>query len=119
METQTATVKVGDGATLYGWSDRRAYTVTYVSDNGKIVKLQRDDATLLNGSTSGEPDALVVHPGGFCANVTGKQRWSLKRDPMGEVTKATLRENGKYGTVGSALSNIEIGVRNEFYDYNF
>lgn len=123
MKTVVDKPKVGDGATEICCSDCHAYTVVKVSPSGKTIWLQRDIATLLNGVDSGEPDALKCHPGGFAANIQGLQRYEFKRDTMGVIRKATLRKNGNekypYGIVGTSRSNVCIGVRNEYYDYNF
>ena len=118
MKTQI-TPQIGMGATEICWSDCHAYTIIAVSPSGKTIMLQRDEASLLNGVESGEPDALICTPGGFAAHVEGLQRYAYARNTQGLIRKATLRNDGKYGMVGSSRSNIRIGVRNEHYDYNF
>ena len=119
MEEQ---IKVGDGATIVGWSDRHAATVVEVSKNGRQVTLQEDKATLLNGATSGEPDALVVTPGGFACHTEGTQRWGLQRDPEGRRMRFSLRKNGAWVMVGESLKGgqrARIGERHHYYDFNF
>jgi len=111
--------EIGMGATEIRFSDCCSYTVIAISPSGKIIKLQRDTATLLNGINSGEPDALKCTPGGFAAHVEGLQRYTYARNTQGIIKKATLRKDGKYGMKGSSRSNVRIGIRNEYYDYNF
>ena len=116
----TATqIMVGMGATELCYSDSYAYTIVKVSPSGKTIIMQQDTATLLNGFDSGEPDALVMYPGGFTGHVEGQQRYDYARNLQGLRRKATLRKDGKYGMVGSSRSNVRIGIRAEHYDYNF
>lgn len=122
---------VGDGATLCGYSDHHAYTV--IKTTAQSITMQRDKATLLNGMNSGEPDALVCHPGGFAGHVEGIQRYAYEPDPNGEICVArmtkktrkawTKQEDGSYKDVIHA--NFKNGCstvlpgRREHYDYNF
>lgn len=103
--------KVGDGATVHGWSDSHAYTVVAVSASGKTVTLQRDSVKLNDGW---RPDAI---PGGFFAHVAnnGSQKWDMTPDPNGAKVKARLTKRGWR----SAGSKVSLGVKREFYDYNF
>lgn len=124
--TQTTKITVGMGATIYGYSDAHACTVIAVSKSGKEVTLRQDIATLLNGATSGEPDALKVYPGGFCAHVTGVQRYSYADDPNGTVRRFSLRtlKNGdtRWIEVGQSTkggTRAILGKRAEHYDFNF
>ena len=110
------TFKVGDGATVCGYSDRRAYTVTAVSPSGKTITMQRDTATLLNASGSGEDDALVVTPGGFAAHTEGTQRYSYTPNPTGHTMQARL--GNKSLTWKCSHGRVKAG-RFEHYDYNF
>lgn len=133
-ETQLANpYKVGDGATLCGYSDRHAYTVIAVT--AKTVTLQRDKATLLNGMNSGEADALTFTPGGFAGHTEGIQRYRYEANPNGEVIKAHMKKkprkvwtkgaapDGGYGYVMHAHftngASTLIPGRFEHYDYNF
>jgi hypothetical protein len=110
---------VGDGATVYRWSDAQAFTVVKVGKNGKTAYLQRDRATLVNGVNSGEPDALVAHAGGFAAHVAGRQRWTYEADPEGLVVRVALRADGTWRTKGPHGEVVRFGVRAEHYDFNF
>ena len=113
---------VGEGATLNYWSDRDAGTVVRVSPSGKTAYVRRDRATLLNGANSGEPDALKMSPGGFCAHVEGVQRYAYEPNPKGRLYKVTLRANGEWRQVGTKAGErggtVTFGVRSEVYDYN-
>ena len=123
--------KVGDGVTLCGYSDRSAYTVIKVTE--KTITIQRDKATLLNGISSGEPDALQSSPGGFCGHTSGTQRYSCERDENGSILKCHMKKKpvkiwtrGEDGTYSDVLhadfrngSSRIISGRHEHYDYNF
>lgn len=116
-------MRVGDGMTVTGYSDNKACTVIAVSRSGKTVTLQRDKATLLNGFKSGEPDALVMTPGGFAGHTEGVQRYDYEADPDGERFKVTYRESlGGYKRAGirpHERGGSAFRGRNEYYDYNF
>ena len=117
---------VGGGATLYGWSDVRAYTVIAVSRTGNRAVIQRDRVNLLNGPSSGEPDALVSYPGGFAAHIEGVQRWSIEPDPNGKTVEVSRRrlKNGEtvwieVGHPTKGGNRVTFGERSERYDFNF
>lgn len=106
---------VGDGVTIMYFSDQHACTVISVAASGKSFKVRRDRATLLNGPLSGEPDALEVTPGGFCAHTEGKQRYSYEENPEGAEYVMRQRKDGKFhGGGGWAAAG-----RHERYDFNF
>lgn len=123
--TQSTTPTVGMGATTHGYSDSHAHTIIAVAKSGKRITLQRDRATLLNGGNSGEPDALHFEIGGFCAHVTGKQRYQIEPDPQGTTDDYSLRVyKGKsyWVRVGESAKGgmrCTIGERYEHYDFNF
>lgn len=123
MNTATAPVapEVGMGLTEHGYSDSRAYTVVKVSASGKTCWATRDKATLLNGFKSGEPDALVSTPGGFCHHVEGCQRYNYETDPTAHPHRFSLTKRGwrLVGTSQHAGGGVTMGVRHEHYDYNF
>ena len=84
--------KIGDGVSWGLFSDRFAGTVVKVTRCR--VHVVEDDAKLMNGATSNEPDALQVFPGGFCAHVEGKQRYEYSRG-NGRSYLFTLRNDKK------------------------
>lgn len=119
--TEAPKFKVGDGATVCYWTDRKACTVVKVSASGKRVWVQRDKAKLLNGVNSGEEDALEFTPGGFCGHMSGSQRYEYERDTEGEVMEFSLRKNGRWVMKGNtARGGLRLTEgRYEHYDYNF
>jgi hypothetical protein len=131
MTTNATSPFAGQAATYTVYTDSYACTVVSVSKSGKTAVVQRDKATLLNGANSGEPDALNFSPGGFCAHVSGVQRYSYERDPDGEkfkVSRRAVKVAGKvvgyvwkrcgHGTKSPGCS-VSFGNRSEHYDYNF
>ncbi len=119
--------KVGDGATMNGYSDSHACTIIAISE--KRITVQVDDAKILNGSNSGEPDALHFSPGGFCGHTSGQQRWETTPNPDGAKATYSLRKWNDYkgnptyrwAPVGSKRhegSSLTEG-RHHHYDYNF
>lgn len=120
------TPKVGDGATYRVWTDCKACTIIEVRRNGRELVLQRDKAVLLNGFNSGEGDALKFSPGGFAGHTSGQQRYRYERDPNGEIIRVSRRNTAhgiQWVQVGqptrSPGGRAMLGVRKEFYDYNF
>ena len=87
-----AALELGARVTHYLWSDADVYDVTGIAGGGKTLMLRECKATLMNGPTSGEPDAMVVTPGGFAAHWSGRPRWKIESNPAGRVLKATYRE---------------------------
>jgi hypothetical protein len=108
----------GDGATVLGWTDSRAYTVISVSPKGKTAVLQRDKARLLNAVGSGEADALKFSPGGFVGHTSGQQRYEINRDVSGETVTARLHRDGRW-YLSKSTTRVLMGQRSEYYDFNF
>ena len=97
--------KVGDGATILGWTDRKACTVVEISANGKRVVVQRDIATRTD--SNGMSDA---------------QSYEYAADINGARYAFTLRRNGRWIAEGSPAKSgtcCAIGYRNAYYDYSF
>lgn len=109
--------RVGEGVTHLGYTDRYAYTIIKVTP--KTITAQRDKAILLNGVNSGEPDALTFSPGGFFGHTEGTQRYRYERDPMGEVVKFSLRNDGIWRKSGSGKYDRMVFGRSEYRDFNF
>lgn len=121
--------KIGDGATFTIYSDRHAGTI--VKRTATTIWWQADEATLLNGVNSGEPDALKAYPGGFAAHVEGVQRYEYKRNPDAPIQKFTRREVRDHANVLKRIVWKQSGHgtrspgcvltagRHEHYDYNF
>jgi hypothetical protein len=58
------TPKVGDGATILSWSDRTPATVVFVSENGKTIHIQEDNAvrTDSNGMSECQSYSFTANP---------------------------------------------------------
>lgn len=102
----------GDGATVHGYSDADAYTVT--KRTAKTLTLRADKQTLLNGANSGESDALHFAPGGFMGHTGGRQRWQCEPDENGRTVTARLTSRG-WETDGKRVT----AGRSPHYDFNF
>ncbi len=122
MSARTQDPILNEGATIIGYSDRRACTVVTVNVKGTLAVLREDKADLLNGPDSGEPDALKVFPGGFAAHWQGVQRWATEPNPEGVEHTITKRKDGEWrekGDHSKTGARYIFGVRDHFYDYNF
>lgn len=106
-------IEVGDGVTMYLYTDRKAYTV--IAKTAKTITIQRDKAIR---DPKFKPEWI---PGGFSAICTNSedQEWTYERDPNGEVERCRWSEkNGRYQTGSDGSIAIGRG-RHEYYDYNF
>ena len=112
---------VGAGVSICGYSDRHACSIVEVSKSGKVSKVQRDNAVLLNGPDSGEEDALHFSPGGFCGHMSGRQRYSYSPNREAGIQVFSLRKNGRWVRKGESAKGGSrlIEGRHEHYDYNF
>ena len=112
METKKSKPEIGQGATLCGYTDTKAYTVIAVSESGKTITIQQDKATL---DPEWKPD---FSPGGFAGHCSNQrsQTYTYERNPEGQSIKARLHKDGKYH---SQYGKVLVGERREFYDYNF
>ena len=113
MSDKISNLKVGDGATVFGYSDCRACTV--IASSPKSVTVRRDTATRLT-----KPEFIVGGFAGHCTN-NNEIEYSYEPNPNGSVSTFTLRKNGRWVEKGYPMNNRGgIGVgRREFYDYNF
>jgi hypothetical protein len=94
-----APAKVGDGATVLYWTDRRAATITKVTP--KSVTVQLDKAKRID--TNGMSEAQV---------------YEYERDPDGRVMTFRLNKYGRWKAPAYG-AYLHIGSRREFYDYSF
>lgn len=106
-------IEIGQGASVCGWSDSRAYTVIKVSRNGKKITLQRAIATK---SKDFIPEWIEGGFAGHCVN-NNEQTYTYEANPKGNIVHAYLRKNGRFYVDGCSLVNLD--GYNEFYDYNF
>ncbi len=101
--SRMATPEVGMGATILGWSDRRACTITEVSKSGKRVGIVEDIATRIDNN--GMSDA---------------QEYAFERG-TGSPSFFTLRKNGAWVRQGDSIrgQRLAIGARSHYYDFSF
>ena len=102
--------KVGDGATILCWSDRRAATVIEVT--GLIVKVQHDTATRTDKN-----------------GMSDMQDYTFEYDPRGCIETFRRGSDGKYHAVQwsdatkrwnkAGGGSLIIGKRNHFRDFGF
>lgn len=97
-------IRVGDGATICFYTDRKAATVTKVrkTKSGRlVVEVQTDTATRTDNNGMSEI-----------------QYYEYSRDPNGQIY--TFRENKNKQLVGKGGSpQLFVGFRREYYDYSF
>ena len=106
-----ANAKVGDGATVYLYTDSHAGTIVKVTKC--TVTVRRDKAII---DPNFKPEFIL---GGFCAHCTNQneQRYTYEPNENGELT--TVYWSKKYNRYGQP-GDIHLGKgRHEFYDYNF
>lgn len=106
-----ANAKVGDGATVYLYTDSHAGTIVKVTKC--TVTVRRDKAIL-------DPDFKPeIVPGGFCGHCTNQDEQSYTYEPDENEELTTVHWSKKYNRYGLP-SNPRLGKgRHEFYDYNF
>jgi hypothetical protein len=94
--------KVGMGATLLMWSDRKAMTVVEVKSK-KTIRLTYDKA--IRTDTNGMSDS---------------QSYRYEQDERGIPLQATLRKDGRWRISGYKTGGvIVLGERDAYHDYSF
>lgn len=105
--------KVGDGATVVGWTDRRPATVVETFQKGAhhyvVVQYDKWTRTDKNGMSDAQEYVYSPNPEG------GKSTYRL--DKKGKWRPVCINQHGKFvyfdGTV------LLIGVRERYYDFSF
>lgn len=100
----SALPEIGEGATVFYWSDRHAATVVDVKTyprRGPKIMLQRDIAKRTD--RYGMSDA---------------QGYSYERNPDAPIIEVTYRQ-GHWRVVGSHDHVVRFGERSEYYDFSF
>lgn len=94
--------RVGDGATMCMWSDRRAGTI--IEARGRIVVWQEDKATRTDNNGMSE-----------------NQHYEYERDSQGMTRTFTLRKNGRWVQKDQDMRSGTrlVHGRHQFYDYSF
>jgi hypothetical protein len=102
--SKDSTPIVGTGCSILHWTDRTACTIIEVSENGKTVVVQEDNAV--------RTDKL---------GMTDSQSYEYTPNPNGVKHTYTLRRNGKWVAKGESIkgTRLMIGARQHFYDYSF
>jgi len=105
------TANVGDGASVCGYTDIKAYTI--IAKTATTITLQRDEVTRLT-----QPEFV---PGGFLAHCTNqnKIKYSYKPDSNGHTLVARWSKKRGYFFAYGAGGDKVLPGRTEFYDYNF
>ncbi len=103
-ECRNSDPHVGMGATELRWTDRAAYTVIEVQANGRVLRLQRDQATRKDKR-----------------GMTDAQEYLYQPNPKGLIVTVSRRRDGKYRRVGEGNTGsvFMIGARQEYYDFTF
>jgi hypothetical protein len=99
--------KVGDGATLLGWTDRHAATVVEVKETPTQVKVtvQVDHATRIDGNVMSESQVYVYAPNPDAQKVT----YTFAKLPDGRLKQLGAKRQG----------GLALGYRDEYYDFSF
>lgn len=92
--------KVGDGATIYHYSDRSPATIIRVTSSGKTVFLQEDNYKRADNKGMSESQAYLY-----------------TQNRKGRKYACTLRADGKY-RVSKSNERVIIGVRERYYDFS-
>lgn len=108
-QAQPTAPEVGMGATRLCWTDRIAGTIIEVHKNkaGKVVELAFQEDRAERTDKYGMSDC---------------QSYSYEAWPEGPVSRYTLRKDGSWVRMGSAIRNGErlaIGIRKHYHDYSF
>ena len=98
--------KVGDGATIVGWSDRHAATVIEVRPGKRPVVIVQDDKAIRTDD----------HGMSDC------QSYRFERNPNGmtrevRFNKARRRHTAPHWNAGGQV--VMFGVRDHYYDFSF
>jgi hypothetical protein len=95
-------LEVGMGATILGWTDRKAVTIVAVSKSGRRIMVQRDKAIRVDANGMSEA-----------------QDYRYEQDKDGRTEEYSLRKDGAWRPVGGSSGQLFIGERDEYYDYSF
>jgi hypothetical protein len=93
--------EVGMGGTMFGWSDRHAFTVSRVSPSGKTAWIVMDEETRTD--KNGMSDC---------------QNYSYAPGEGGEI-KVRLSTNGQWYNGTKKSNKVAFGHRDSYYDYSF
>lgn len=111
MSNSVTPPKVGEGATILHWTDRSAYFVNSVSEDGKSVVIERTNPVRIDNNGMSESQQYKFERDSDAKPETirfryGKWRYEYVDDETGKKT------------YGSPVKII-FGVMREYYDYSF
>ena len=105
METKERTKPVvGNGAHISNGVDTHSVTIVFVSENGKKVIVQRDDAKPVEGAKPYSND------------------WEITPNTNNPTACFTLRKNGQYYQVGDTMNSwtvLRLSGRRYYHCYEF
>ena len=96
VRTSNKSIEIGEGATIYWWTDRTACTVIEVSKSGKFAKIQEDKAI---------------------EETPMSNNYKYEKDTKGRIFEIYCRK-GIWKTK-EEKQKVIIGKRDKYYDYSF
>jgi hypothetical protein len=94
--------KVGEGATVFWYTDRTAATVVRVAKSGKTAWIQGDFAVRADKNGMSE-----------------SQEYTYKPNPDAKIERVSLRKDGQWRTAGKHGKKVAFGARRAYHDYSF
>ena len=120
----TEVPKVGDGATLFLYSDRHAYTVRHVrvSPSGKTITIRatRDKVRRIDNNGMSESQAYeyeTVEPDSKFPELIGEVFKSVSGKPFRNVYFEADESAPDGGRLRMGSSILRVGRRDEYYDF--
>jgi len=123
VSIKTRNFEVGQGVNWNAGTDVEAGTVVRVTASS--VYVVEDSAKLMNGTNSGEEDALKFQPGGFVGHTSGTQRYEFSPGDGAPIRFTFRKVSGHIKMAGTSSrgSMRSWGIlrdgRRKHYDYNF
>lgn len=93
--------QVGDGATIFHYTDRSAATVVRVSKSGKTAWIQADRAIRTDENGMSESQSYRFEP-----------------NPKGNIVRVSKRKNGEW-RMSRDVRKVAFGYRDAYHDYSF
>lgn len=93
--------KIGDGATVLMYTDRKAGTIIAISKSGKRLTVQEDEAERTDNN-----------------GMSDCQSYKYTPDPQGRTWEFSQRKNGTWKEVKGS-SGLWIGKRDKRHDFSF
>jgi hypothetical protein len=108
--------KVGDGATIHGWTDRYAATVIKVWQDKRYeyVTVQQDSAKRVDRNYQSDCQSYECTP-----NPHGRTETYRRKLEGGSHRWEGCYRNDETGRWNKGSGRVKLGVRDEYYDYSF